>query len=85
MCRQNTYTYLKRLKRFFCSFVLFFTKANRKEYRERLREADSTAHLVLPKFNRKKTLMKADEGRTEQSLRLTLCTLPQRTEVPTQM
>lgn len=61
---------LKKTKKvfFFCSFVLFLTKANRKERRELLQEADSTIHLVLPKLNRKRTLMKADEGGMEQSL-----------------
>lgn len=46
------------------------TKANRKKCREWLQEADSTVHLALPKLNMKRTLMKAGEGGTEQSLRL---------------
>lgn len=70
-CAGKTHIYLKKtIKRFFRSFVLFLTKANRKECRERLQEADSTVYLVLPKLNRKRTLMKADEGGTEQRLRL---------------
>lgn len=47
---------------------MFLTKANRKECRELLQEADSTVYLVLHKLNRKRTLTKADEGGTEQSL-----------------